>query len=244
MTSTRKRGAPRENAPLARRRGRDRSRRDVYVVVEGCATEIDYLRHLEDEYGRSHGFHINAKANAAGGYTPSQALAEARQISSDLANEWPEARHSPSGTRVWILFDRDENEPRELQNVIVESERHGIGVGFSHPCFELWLYLHLHDSPGPQGGERQKLYQALRQADPAFKKYGSRDSGKHLTSRQAKTLRGREYDAARRARRLVVGCDDGTCDHPVKGRCTAVCRDPSTTVYRLLEELGLIRPII
>jgi hypothetical protein len=38
------------------------------------ATEIDYLRHLKDEYGRNRGFHLNVKANPAAGYTPRQAL--------------------------------------------------------------------------------------------------------------------------------------------------------------------------
>ncbi len=238
----RKQGAPRANAPHARRSGGDRSRRDVYIVVEGRATEIDYLRHLEDEYGRSRSFHLNVKANAVAGYTPRQALAEAQQIAADLANDREGMRRVSSGARVWILFDRDENDPRELRMVIAEGKRCDIQVGFSHPCFELWLYLHFRGSPGPQGGERQKLYRALRQADPAFGQYGSRDGGKHLTTRHVEALRGHENIAARRARRLVAGCDDGNCDHPVRGRCTEVDRDPSTTVYRLLEELGIIEP--
>lgn len=38
----------------------------------------------------------------------------------------------------WIVFDRDQ--VRDFDEIIYEAEKKNINVGWSNPCFEIWLY--------------------------------------------------------------------------------------------------------
>lgn len=40
----------------------------------------------------------------------------------------------------WIVFDRDE--VKDFNEIIKEAEANGIGVGWSNPCFEIWMYAY------------------------------------------------------------------------------------------------------
>lgn len=40
----------------------------------------------------------------------------------------------------WIVFDRDQ--VLEFDKIIDEAKRKGIQVGWSNPCFEIWLYAY------------------------------------------------------------------------------------------------------
>lgn len=113
----------------------------MYAVVEGAATEYDYLRYLNQEFGLEHRFHIKVTADTHAGLAPSQALARARLLAEDS-----------DGESVWLLFDRDDNDAAELARILdADSYPAGLRVAFSHPCFELWLYLHFKSSPGRRG---------------------------------------------------------------------------------------------
>lgn len=45
----------------------------------------------------------------------------------------------------WIVFDRDQ--VQEFDEIIAEAESKGIQVGWSNPCFEIWLYAYLVSMP-------------------------------------------------------------------------------------------------
>ena len=40
----------------------------------------------------------------------------------------------------WIVFDRDQ--VKDFDEIIKEAKIHGIDVGWSNPCFEIWLYAY------------------------------------------------------------------------------------------------------
>lgn len=40
----------------------------------------------------------------------------------------------------WIVFDRDKI--KDFNEIIKEAEANGIGVGWSNPCFEIWMYAY------------------------------------------------------------------------------------------------------
>ena len=66
--------------------------------------------------------------------------------------------------QVWAVFDRDEH-PRV--NEAVELCRvHGIGVGRSDPCFELWLVLHEQDYDRPN--DRHAMQAELKALRPEY----------------------------------------------------------------------------
>lgn len=45
----------------------------------------------------------------------------------------------------WIVFDRDQ--VRDFDVIIQTAEEKGIHVGWSNPCFEIWLYAYLGEMP-------------------------------------------------------------------------------------------------
>ena len=48
----------------------------------------------------------------------------------------------------WIVFDRDQ--VQGFDEIIKEAEDKGIQVGWSNPCFEIWMYAYFGSMPGIQ----------------------------------------------------------------------------------------------
>lgn len=48
----------------------------------------------------------------------------------------------------WIVFDRDQ--VKDFDEIIAEAERKGISVGWSNPCFEIWMYAYFGQMPAIQ----------------------------------------------------------------------------------------------
>lgn len=48
----------------------------------------------------------------------------------------------------WIVFDRDQ--VQKFDEIIEEAMRKGIRVGWSNPCFEIWMYAYLDSMPAIQ----------------------------------------------------------------------------------------------
>ncbi|MBQ9009923.1 MAG: RloB domain-containing protein [Clostridia bacterium] len=46
----------------------------------------------------------------------------------------------------WIVFDRDQ--VKDFDGIIREAEKNEINVGWSNPCFEIWLYAYFGEMPG------------------------------------------------------------------------------------------------
>ncbi|MCI6921259.1 MAG: RloB family protein [Lachnospiraceae bacterium] len=46
---------------------------------------------------------------------------------------------------AWIVFDRDQ--VQGFDEIIDEAERKGIQVGWSNPCFEIWMYAYFGSMP-------------------------------------------------------------------------------------------------
>lgn len=48
----------------------------------------------------------------------------------------------------WIVFDRDK--VTNFDNIITDAERVGIHVGWSNPCFEIWMFSYFGSMPAIQ----------------------------------------------------------------------------------------------
>lgn len=53
--------------------------------------------------------------------------------------------YNPQYRIPWIVFDRDQVE--NFDRIISEAERRGINVGWSNPCFEIWMYAYYDSMP-------------------------------------------------------------------------------------------------
>lgn len=180
--------------------------------------------------------------------TPTRLLDAAETKAREWADEQPRVARVRGSSEpapdsidlpIWVFFDRDDNSEDELVRVHDRAVRCRVNVVFSHPCFELWLYLHLANSPGPQGGQRVRLLDQLRRAHAAYLNYATSGGNKRLGSERLAALAGQESVAALRARALVVQCGTECCDHQSRN-CRPADRDPSTGAYLLLEALGIV----
>lgn len=114
---------------------------------------------------------------------------------------------------VWCVFDVDAHpkvaEARDL------AQRNGLHLAMSNPCFELWLYLHLHENPGAQS--RHELQKRCRQDMPGEK-------AKYIAFE--KLIIGYD-DAYRRAQRLARDAESAV----------EFTRNPTTEVFRLTDSI-------
>ena len=60
----------------------------------------------------------------------------------------------------WIVFDRDE--VKDFDGIIREAESNDISVGWSNPCFEIWLYAYYGEMPN------------IPNSDTCWRRFGTR----------------------------------------------------------------------
>ena len=68
------------------------------------------------------------------------------------------------------MFDRDEH-PR-FRDAVELCKRHGVSVGRSDPCFELWLVLHEREYDKPN--DRHRMQALLRELRPEYDPGGAK----------------------------------------------------------------------
>lgn len=100
--------------------------------------------------------------------------------------------------------------------------------------------LEYRDELGDDDTNRDNIHEKLRQ-QAGFERFDVHND-KSIRGRRADALRGKQGAATKRAKRLVDECPTGACsardDHAAY--CDPLRRDPSTDVWRLLAELGIV----
>ena len=114
--------------------------------------------------------------------------------------------------RVWAVFDRDEHP--HFDEAVALCRVHGVRVGRSDPCFELWLVLHERDYDRPN--DRRAMQAALQALRPEYDMGGAKTP-------DCDDLMARVEDAERRG-------EDQLQRRELEGRPFG---NPSTTVGRL-----------
>ena len=124
----------------------------------------------------------------------------------------------------WIVFDRDQ--VSDFDEIIEEAKARGIEVGWSNPCFEIWMYAYF--------GAMPVIYESWKCCSEFGKIY------------ERKT--GQEYDKAKRSMYDKV-CKNGDeeaaikiaeqkfkqCIREGKTKPSEMC--PCTTVHKLVREI-------
>lgn len=124
----------------------------------------------------------------------------------------------------WIVFDRDQ--VKDFDAIIYEAKEKGIGVGWSNPCFEIWLYAYFGSMPALHESwtccsEFGKVYESR-----TGQKYSKADSG--MYSRICKN--GDEEKAIRIAQQKLEQCIRDGKEKPSE-------MWPCTTVHELVGEI-------
>jgi len=124
-------------------------------------------------------------------------------------------------TEWWVVFDRDDHD--HFNHSIEKAEAQGIHVAYSNECFELWFILHfefLNTSLGRDKFEPKLTSLLGVRYEKSMDVYAF--------------VKDKESIAIRNAKRLEK-------DHDTQSTTSYVDRDPSTTVYKLVEALRMLK---
>jgi len=192
-------------------------RREVIVFTEGEATEVSYVDAIKV---LQHGFVVRVDDRHGDPETLVRLAVAEKRRRDRLARQ--EAAPPEETPLIWCMFDRDQHPKVDM--LIRQAIDAGIGVAFSHPCFELWLLLHFRDHGAPEAGICAGLVDAVEAHIPGFRRRGKRVTLANLSD---------GYPSARdRARALVKR-------HERDGLVVPTQRDPSTSVGEFVEALGI-----
>ena len=149
-----------------RRRPLDRSvphLRDTSLVVvatEGTSTEKQYFEIFRRESSR---VQVRVLETQGGRSAP-------RHVLERLAS-FRRQFDLGAGDALCLVVDKDRWPDEQLAEVAAEAGRSDFLLAVSHPCFELWLYLHLADAPDQmQGMSCRQLQAELRSVAGGYRK--------------------------------------------------------------------------
>lgn len=133
----------------------------LVVFCEGKNTEPDYFK----AFAREHRSAVLEVKVVGVGADPKRVVEDALAEQKKLLKQARRSRVDPGDSfSVWCVFDVDEH--KRLDAALNQAQAHGIKVGLSNPCFELWLYLHIDNQDGHI--ERADLQRQLRDKLPDY----------------------------------------------------------------------------
>lgn len=124
----------------------------------------------------------------------------------------------------WIVFDRDR--VKDFDGIIQDAENQNINVGWSNPCFEIWMHAYFGDMPS--------IYESkscCAKFGKVFKRKTTQEydkSDKHIYNKLSRY--GDEQSAIKIAEQCLRKCER-------EGKVKPSEMFPCTTVYRLVEEI-------
>lgn len=124
----------------------------------------------------------------------------------------------------WIVFDRDE--VKDFDEIIKEAESFGIKVGWSNPCFEIWMHSYYGSMPAIM-----ESWVCCSEFEKVFERNTGQRYSKSDMAMYEKIFRtGDEEKAIQIAKRK-----HGQCLRDGKTAPSQMC--PCTTVYQLVGEI-------
>ena len=124
----------------------------------------------------------------------------------------------------WIVFDRDRVE--DFDEIIWTAEKNGVGVGWSNPCFEIWMYAYFGEMPAIM-----ESYTCCERFAEKFKKVTGQEYSKNDRDIYRKLV---EYGDEERAIQIAERCYKKCVDD---GKKKMSKMWPVSKVYRLVEEI-------
>ncbi len=181
----------------------------MLIVCEGENTEPQYFKQFALHHKNSR---VKVKLADRTG-VPFSLVRAAKEYKNEAARAAKrEHDENIAFDSVWCVFDIDEHpHVHEARNM---ANANGINLAISNPCFELWLLLHLRDSPGMQ---HRHAMQAMMK--DFIKDYDKNVNFKHYAQ---------DYErAVERAKKLDT----------LAAQVGEPGRNPTTNVYELTESI-------
>lgn len=134
------------------------------------------------------------------------------------------ARSDPQPRVPWIVFDRDE--VQNFDEIIRQAEKNGIGVGWSNPCFEIWMAGYFGKALSVTNSKG-----CCRRFAELFDSITGQEYDKNDPDIYQKLVRyGNTDTAIKIAKNRLNSYRQGACTQP-----SQIC--PATTVFVLVEEI-------
>ncbi|MFD9279009.1 RloB family protein [Streptomyces mirabilis] len=130
-------------------------RRQIFIFTEGKVTEPSYLDILRDQGVPLADkvpveMHI-ANRRADSGRKPLDLVEQAIKLKREEDRKAKRAKLDRKFLpQVWCLFDHDRY--KYIRDALEQADAAGIGVAFSHPCFEVWRLAHYKPVSGSFAG--------------------------------------------------------------------------------------------
>lgn len=194
-----------------RKTNTQKTRKVIRVFTEGEKTEPNYFNSIKVELRLSE---VDIKVDGRGDHTISLVewvIAEKKSVES-----------SDEDTEWWVVFDKDDH--ADFNKAIEKAQANGINVAYSNECFELWFILHFELLQSAIG--RAKYYEKL--TGLLSRKYDKTNSDIYSL------IKDKEATAIKNARNLEKA-------HDKAGTASFEKRDPSTSVYKLVERLRSLK---
>lgn len=197
---------------FTRKQNTRKPRKVIRIYTEGEKTEPNYLGSIKNELRINE---IDIKINGRGDHTLH--LVEWVKEKKDEDKEDVDFE-----TEWWIVFDKDEH--KDFNKAINLAQKNNINIAYSNECFELWFILHFEYLQTSLGRDKfkPKLTKLLG------KKYEKNSSDIY------ELIKIKEKIAICNAKKLEKFHNDQKIISFEK-------RDPSTTVYKLVERLRALK---
>ena len=142
-----------------------------------------------------------------------------------MINKCKELQGTDSQYRIpWLIFDRDE--VTNFDDRISSAEKAGIHVGWSNPCFEIWMYAYFGSMPTMRDSQ-----ECCSRFAAEYKRKTGIDYSKteeHLYEKLCKY--GNEKNALAIAKQKMEQCKR-------ENKYAPSTKSPATTVYELVQEI-------
>lgn len=196
---------------LERKRGQKTVAADRFLIVcEGEKTEPNYFRYFKEKIRLKHRDSIFIQVEGEGKNTVSL-VEEAIRLKN---------RAIPDYSQVWCVFDKDSFLDSQFNEACQKANDHLIDLAYSIESFELWYILHF---------EYQQASLTRDQYIHKLKNYlGSYQKNDENMHEKILNAGGNQNQAIHFAKNLFKQTESKTYSQ----------RNPSTTVFKLVEELN------
>lgn len=124
----------------------------------------------------------------------------------------------------WIVFDRDQ--VKDFDEIIREAKAKGISVGWSNPCFEIWMYAYFGSMPA--------IYESWTCCSEFGKIYERKTGQKYFKTDESMYRKLCKNGSEERAIEIATRKLE-QCGREGKNRPSEMC--PCTTVHELVDEI-------
>ena len=145
------------------------TKRRFVIFCEGRNTEPQYFRGLEKAFPSAL---VKLKIVEASGapITIARRAAALAAAQFELAERATRRDSFEEADQIWAVFDRDVHEPYD--EAIRLCREAGVHIGRCHPCFELWLLLHMEEYG--QQLDHTQIQKYLQKRCPEYDRHGAK----------------------------------------------------------------------